>query len=187
MYLAQPARSLFLAIGFRMCLAGEVLKGMFPWRTRYPLSYVPIKPVPIVARRLWFGSLRFDSVRFGSIRFDSVRFGSIRLCIHVSNLCWAGCCSGYLFVTRYNESKRCLGCPFGGSSVSPNIEIDAFGSKRIQIDAFGSSEYRSIWSEIEIDAFGSMHLDRIQSELENTQETCRSSCDTARERKTAQT
>ena len=37
-YLAQRVPSLFLASSFRMCLNCEVLKGMFPWRTRYPLS-----------------------------------------------------------------------------------------------------------------------------------------------------
>ena len=37
-YLAQRVPSLFLAISFRMCLNCEALKGMFPWRTRYPLS-----------------------------------------------------------------------------------------------------------------------------------------------------
>ena len=46
-YLAQRVPSLFLANSFRMCLNCEVLKGIFPWRTRYPLSWVPIKPVPI--------------------------------------------------------------------------------------------------------------------------------------------
>ena len=46
-YLAQRVPSLSLASGFRMRLICEVLKGMFPWRTRYPLSQVPIKPVPI--------------------------------------------------------------------------------------------------------------------------------------------
>ena len=29
----------------RMCLHCAVLRCMFPWRTRYPLSYVPIKPL----------------------------------------------------------------------------------------------------------------------------------------------
>ena len=37
-YLAQRVPSLFPAISFRMCLNCEVGKGMFPWRTRYPLS-----------------------------------------------------------------------------------------------------------------------------------------------------
>ena len=37
-YLAQRVPSLFLASSFRMCLNCAVLKGMFPWRTRYPLS-----------------------------------------------------------------------------------------------------------------------------------------------------
>ena len=37
-YFAQGVPSLFLASSFRMCLTCEVLKGMFPWRTRYPLS-----------------------------------------------------------------------------------------------------------------------------------------------------
>ena len=36
--LAQRVRSLFLASSFRMCLNCAVLKGMFPWRTRYPFS-----------------------------------------------------------------------------------------------------------------------------------------------------
>ena len=35
-YLAQRVPSLFLASSFRMCLDCEVLKGMFPWRTRHP-------------------------------------------------------------------------------------------------------------------------------------------------------
>jgi len=37
-YLAHWVPSLFLADSFRMCLECEVLKGMFPWRTGYPLS-----------------------------------------------------------------------------------------------------------------------------------------------------
>ena len=37
-YLAQRVPSLFLAGSFRMCLNCGVLKGMFPWRTRHPLS-----------------------------------------------------------------------------------------------------------------------------------------------------
>ena len=37
-YLAQRVRSLYPASSFRKCLDCEVLKGMFPWRTRYPLS-----------------------------------------------------------------------------------------------------------------------------------------------------
>ena len=37
-YLAQRVPSLFLAHSFRMCLHCEVLKGMFAWRARYPLS-----------------------------------------------------------------------------------------------------------------------------------------------------
>ena len=45
-YLAQRVPSLFLASCFTMCFNCEVFKGMFPWRTRYPLSQVPIKPVP---------------------------------------------------------------------------------------------------------------------------------------------
>ena len=27
-------------------LSCAVPRGMFPWRTRYPLSYIPTKPVP---------------------------------------------------------------------------------------------------------------------------------------------
>ena len=46
-YVAQRVPSLFLASSFRMCLNCEALDGMFPWRTRYPLSQVPIKPVPL--------------------------------------------------------------------------------------------------------------------------------------------
>ena len=34
------------ASSFRNCLGCAVLQGTFPWRTRYPLSWVPIKPVP---------------------------------------------------------------------------------------------------------------------------------------------
>ena len=34
--LAQRVPSLFLASSFMFCLDCEVLKGMFPWRTRYP-------------------------------------------------------------------------------------------------------------------------------------------------------
>ena len=45
-YSAQRVPGLFLASSFRKCFDCEVLKGMFPWRTRYPLSLVPIKPVP---------------------------------------------------------------------------------------------------------------------------------------------
>ena len=37
-YFAQRLPSLFLASSFRNCLSREVLKGMLPWRTRYPLS-----------------------------------------------------------------------------------------------------------------------------------------------------
>ena len=37
-YLAQRVPSLVLASSFRMCLTCEVLQGMLPWRTRYPLS-----------------------------------------------------------------------------------------------------------------------------------------------------
>ena len=40
--------SFFLASSFRNCLNGAVLKGMFPWRTRRPLSQGPIEPVPRV-------------------------------------------------------------------------------------------------------------------------------------------
>ena len=50
-YLALRALSRFLASSFRMCLNCEVLKGMLPWRTKYPLSQVPIKPVPILGAR----------------------------------------------------------------------------------------------------------------------------------------
>ena len=37
-FLAHRVPSLFLDSIFRMCLSCEVLKGMLPWRTRYPLS-----------------------------------------------------------------------------------------------------------------------------------------------------
>ena len=37
-YLAKLSPSLSLAGSFRMWLDVEVLKGIFPWRTRYPLS-----------------------------------------------------------------------------------------------------------------------------------------------------
>ena len=37
-YLAQRVPSLFLDSSFSMCLKCEALKGMFPLRTRYPLS-----------------------------------------------------------------------------------------------------------------------------------------------------
>ena len=37
-YLAQRVPSIFLASSFRMCLNHGVLKGMFPWRTRWPLG-----------------------------------------------------------------------------------------------------------------------------------------------------
>ena len=37
-YFAQRVPSLSLASSFTMCLNCEVLQGMFPWRTRYPLS-----------------------------------------------------------------------------------------------------------------------------------------------------
>ena len=37
-YLAQRVPSLILASGFSMCLKCEVLKGMFPWRTRCPFN-----------------------------------------------------------------------------------------------------------------------------------------------------
>ena len=45
-YLAQRVPSFFLASSFRTCLNYAVLKGMPPWRTRYPLSSVPVMPVP---------------------------------------------------------------------------------------------------------------------------------------------
>ena len=45
-YLAQRIPRICIASSFRMCLNCEELKGMYPWRTRYPLSQVPIKPVP---------------------------------------------------------------------------------------------------------------------------------------------
>ena len=48
-YLAQRVPSPFLASSFTTCLICEALKGMFPWRIRYPLSEVPIKPVPRAA------------------------------------------------------------------------------------------------------------------------------------------
>ena len=47
-YLAQRVPSFLLASSFRLCLDCDVLKGMFPWRTRYPLSSVPVKPMPKV-------------------------------------------------------------------------------------------------------------------------------------------
>ena len=50
-YLAQRVPSIIIANSFTMCLTCEVLKVMFSWRTRYPLSYVPIKPVPRDMRR----------------------------------------------------------------------------------------------------------------------------------------
>ena len=37
-YLTQRVPSLSLASSFTMCLDSEGLKGMFPWRTRYPSS-----------------------------------------------------------------------------------------------------------------------------------------------------
>ena len=40
--------SLSLASSFTTSLDCEVLKDMFPWRTRYPLSSLPVKPVPKV-------------------------------------------------------------------------------------------------------------------------------------------
>ena len=46
-YLAQRVPSLVLASSFTMCLNVEVLKGIFPWRARYPLSLqVPMRPAP---------------------------------------------------------------------------------------------------------------------------------------------
>ena len=46
-YLAQRVPSTFLASSFTTCVTCEVLKGTFPWRTMYPFSQVPIKPLPI--------------------------------------------------------------------------------------------------------------------------------------------
>ena len=37
-YVAQRVPSFGLANSFTMCVICEVLKGLFPWRTRYPLS-----------------------------------------------------------------------------------------------------------------------------------------------------
>ena len=37
-YLDPPEGAVWYAFSFRMCLHCEVLKGTFPWRTRYPLS-----------------------------------------------------------------------------------------------------------------------------------------------------
>ena len=37
-YLAQRVTSLVVASSCSMCLNCEVVKGLFPWRTRYPLS-----------------------------------------------------------------------------------------------------------------------------------------------------
>ena len=48
-YLAQRVPSLLLASSFRTCSNGEVLKGMFPWRTGYPLSKV--RPISLLT--LW--------------------------------------------------------------------------------------------------------------------------------------
>ena len=45
-YLAQRVPSLYLASSSRTCLSCEALEGMLPWRTGYPLSQVPIEPVP---------------------------------------------------------------------------------------------------------------------------------------------
>ena len=45
-FLAQRVPTLFLTSSFRTYLNCAVLKGMFPWSARHPLSYVPIKPVP---------------------------------------------------------------------------------------------------------------------------------------------
>ena len=45
-YLAQRVPSIFLAGSFRTCFNRAVPESMFPWRARYPLSHVPIKPVP---------------------------------------------------------------------------------------------------------------------------------------------
>ena len=44
-HLAQQVPSISLAGSCRSCLDREVLKGMFPWRTKHPLSYV--HPIPI--------------------------------------------------------------------------------------------------------------------------------------------
>ena len=37
-YLARRVPSLILAISLTMCLNCEVLKGMCPWKTKYPLG-----------------------------------------------------------------------------------------------------------------------------------------------------
>ena len=47
-HLAQRVSSFFLASSFRNCLTSAVLECMFPWRTRYQLSLVPIKLVPTI-------------------------------------------------------------------------------------------------------------------------------------------
>ena len=52
-YLVHRVPSLFLASSFRTCLNCEVLKGMFPWRTRHPLSQAPIKPAPNADVAAW--------------------------------------------------------------------------------------------------------------------------------------
>ena len=51
-YLAQRVPSLFLAGGVRSCLNRAVLKGMFAWKARYPLSQVPSEDAALIA---WHG------------------------------------------------------------------------------------------------------------------------------------
>ena len=69
-YLAQQVPSCLLAGRFSMCLDREVLKGMLPWRTRYPLSEVPIKPAPsetILLRLCWLSYAQHLCQRLGLI------------------------------------------------------------------------------------------------------------------------
>ena len=72
-YLAQRVPSLSLAGSFRMCLNCEVLKGMFHWRTRYPLSQVPIKPVPILHTCLRYPFRQIDILNFTHLAIDVVK------------------------------------------------------------------------------------------------------------------
>ena len=49
-YSAQRVAGLFLASSSRIVLDASAPKCMFPWRARYPLSQVPITPVPIKSK-----------------------------------------------------------------------------------------------------------------------------------------
>ena len=81
-YLAQRVPSLFLASSFRMSLKCEVLKGMFPWRTRYPFSSVPIKLVPNLVRRT-AARIYICICTYISISLSLYIYVYIHICIHL--------------------------------------------------------------------------------------------------------